>query len=388
MNSMTLAIVAAVCGALAIYLWTAQSKLNDEIKRLRDEADKARADARKEADRAEAARKKADAPRDGGPAKEDKAAKELKAQAVAAKEEVKRLHAALKRAEQEDHETQIKLRRAEARVEELAAALQMPSKKAVAAPAPQAPPPVPEPVRAEPVELADDPQQAERAEQAALRRAELEAERAARQAEAEQARTEREAARAARQESKDQEFIAKLLDQREHLKHLVFQRELELRILDRKQEHNRQAYIMTMGALELAEDELYRLKHGRERPDWQPPAGYGEEGEEDPGSQDHGAAELGEDPGLAAPAPDFAASDADRAAARSAADAALAQAPQAAEPAQPAEQPQAEVQEAPALVPEPEVVQVAAVAFAVQEAPDDAAAAPVDDVAPVPTAIA
>ncbi|MBM4345272.1 MAG: hypothetical protein FJ100_18025 [Deltaproteobacteria bacterium] len=396
MNITVLAVLAAGCGALAIYLWTAQSKLNDTIKGLKDDLDKARVDAKAQADRAEAARKKAEAAgKPGGPAPaggEDKAAKDIKAQLVAAKEQLKQTQAAVKRLENEAHDSQIKLRKAESRVEELAAALAHPPKKGHA-PAEAAPPPPGERPRAErrhddrddnrddgrEDERAPDPERQERMERAATRRAELEAERAARLAEAEKAKAERDTARAARQEGKDQEFIARLKEERERLKQLVFSRELELRIVRRKAEHNRQAYIMTLGALDLAEDELYRIKHGRERPDYEAPREDGEGGDR--------AAEL----------PDsFAASADERAAAVAAADAALAEVAAAAEPAPDPEAP-ASQPEADAAPGEPSVVN-ADVAEPILAAPpvvDDTAAAAApetptpaqsDDTPPVATA--
>lgn len=317
MNITVLALLAAACGGFAIYLFAAQSKLHDTIKQLRDDYERARADAKKEADRAEALRKKLDSPRSGAASKDDKPGrddKDTKALLVAVREQVKQLQAAVKRGETENNDTQIKLRRAEARVEELGNALHHPPKKVVALAAvaieeAPAPPPVPPP---EP-EL--DSEREERMERSAARRAELEAERTARLAEAEQARAERDAARAARQESKDQEFIAQLKDQREHLKHLVFVRELDLRILERKAEHNRRAYMMTLGALDLAEDELYRLKHGRERPEFV--ARYDDDGNE--------LAVSDERDGPCADVPvDHAATAEERAGAQAAADAALA----------------------------------------------------------------
>ncbi|MSQ82965.1 MAG: hypothetical protein EXR77_08620 [Myxococcales bacterium] len=316
MNITVLALLAAACGGFAIYLFAAQSKLHDTIKQLRHDGEHARADAKKEADRAEALRKKLDSPRSGAASKDDKPGrddKDIKAQLVAAREQVKQLQAAVKRGEIENNDSQIKLRRAEARVEELGNALHHPPKKvalaAVVIEEAPAPPPVPE---REP-EL--DADREERMERSAARRAELEAERTARLAEAEQARAERDAARAARQESKDQEFIAQLKDQREHLKHLVFVRELDLRILERKAEHNRRAYMMTLGALDLAEDELYRLKHGRERPEFV--ARYDDDGNELAVSDDR------DGPTAEVPV-DHAATAEERAGAQAAADAALA----------------------------------------------------------------
>jgi len=263
MNIMVLALLAAACAALAIWLWLQSSKLQDEIKALTDKADKAEAESRAQAERADGFKKRYDQSREVA-GKEDKGAKEFKAQAATAKEEVKRLQALLKKTEAENHDMQAKLRKAESRAEELSHALAERSHKkpapVVEKPAAEAAPPPP----AQP--------QAERVvdEATLLRRAELEAERAARVAEAEAARTEREAARAARQDDKQKEFIDKLKAEREGFRKMIFERELALRVLERKTERTRQAYIVTMGALDLAEDELYRLKHGRERPEYVP----------------------------------------------------------------------------------------------------------------------
>ena len=263
MNVMVLASVAALCGLAAIWLFLQQSKNQELLRKAQDRADKAEADARKEAEKAEAARKRVDQPRDAAP-KEDKLLKETKAVAVAAKEEVKRLQAAVKRVEQEKNEIEIKTRRFEGRVEELTHALEAASHKKPSAVV-VAPAPAPEPIAAPPVREA--PAEVVLDERALLRKAELEAERAARMAEAEKARTEREAARAARSDDKLQEFVEKLKAERERLRQMLFDRELVLRIERKKGEHNRRAYMMTMGALDLAEDELYRIKHGRERPE-------------------------------------------------------------------------------------------------------------------------
>jgi len=46
-------------------------------------------------------------------------------------------------------------------------------------------------------------------------------------------------------------------------------RETELKVLRRKQEHNRRAYLVTMMQLDLAQDELYMLKTGKPRRDTQ-----------------------------------------------------------------------------------------------------------------------
>ena len=82
--------------------------------------------------------------------------------------------------------------------------------------------------------------------------------------------TEREAARTDRERERLREFVDKLQLDRDRWRQGALEREMELRILRRKAEHNRRAWVMTMGALDLAEDELYRIKHGTERPEFTP----------------------------------------------------------------------------------------------------------------------
>lgn len=292
MNAMVLAVVAVVCGAAAIWMWMQQGRSAEAHKKLAERVAQAEAEARKEAERAEGMRKRLDAVRETAP-KDDRPLREARAQAATAKEEVRRLQAHLKRHEQDTAELQVRLRRTETRADELAQAL---AERQGKKPAVIETPPVA--VVAAPVVRAADPA-------IEVRKAELEAERAARIAEAEKAKADREAARAARQDNQQQAFIDQLKAERERLRQLVFERELQVRILVRKSEHNRRAYLMTMGALDLAEDELYRIKHGRERPE------YGRlEGGETP-EFDHGR--------TLAEAPDGATA-ADEAAARAAAD--------------------------------------------------------------------
>lgn len=59
--------------------------------------------------------------------------------------------------------------------------------------------------------------------------------------------------------NKDYERLSKSM---ERMRKGVLEREAELRKLRRKNEHNRRAYIITQLQLDLAQDELYTLKHG------------------------------------------------------------------------------------------------------------------------------
>jgi hypothetical protein len=74
--------------------------------------------------------------------------------------------------------------------------------------------------------------------------------------------------RAEQQASSEHERLEQVLVERERLARMVFDRELDLRIFRKKAEDNRRAYLMTMSALDLAEEEVYRMKHGRERPEY------------------------------------------------------------------------------------------------------------------------
>jgi hypothetical protein len=263
MNPMLLAAIALISGAAAIVLWLQQSKLQDQVKEALDRADKAEQEAKKEADRAESAHKKLSQRQAPTIVKEDKGSAEAKAQAVAAKEEVKKLQAALKRHEAELMQAQIAQRRAEAKAEEFAAIAADRTRKPVGAIVPaevEAPAPRPEPVQ----------NTEETNERFAMRKAELQAERDKMELERERLRVEREAAKATRDADRNRELVEKLVADRGQLRQALIEREFYLRVLERKAEHNRRAYIMTMGALDLAEDELYRIKHGRERPEYQP----------------------------------------------------------------------------------------------------------------------
>lgn len=267
MDILSLAILAGVCGAAAIYLWLALSRTQLELTNLRESIGKAEGEAAKASERAEAMRKKLEGTREQV-SKEDKQLKESRAVAAAAKEEVKRLQAAAKRTDQQIEELHVAARKAEARIEELSVMAHLPRKAQPVVTAPpvvvQAAEPAPPPAPREP--MPEDPK-------IALRRAELEAEREQRQLEVAKVRQEREVWLAEQRQRTDREDAERLRSERERVNRMLFEQELELRILHKKAEDNRRAYIVTMGALDLAEEELYRLKHGRERPEYDPSRG-------------------------------------------------------------------------------------------------------------------
>lgn len=265
MDILSLAILAGVCGAAAIYLWLALSRTQLELTALQERIGKAESEASKASERAETLRKKLEGTRETV-SKDDKQLKEARARATESKEEVKRLQAAAKRSEQLIEELQTAARKAEVRIEELSAMAQLPRKAPAVVAAPVVEVPAEPAAPREPIP--EDPR-------IALRRAELEAEREQRQLEVQKLRQERDSWRIEQQQSSDREELQRLRVERERLGKMVFERELDLRVLSKKAEDNRRAYIVTMGALDLAEDELYRLKHGRERPEYDPSRAHG-----------------------------------------------------------------------------------------------------------------
>ena len=261
METTILAALAFFGGGAAFWFWSQLGKAQADLQAASARAKDADSEASKQAERAESFRKKLETAR-GETAKEDGSADKHRQRAAAAKEEQKKLASQVKRLEDEVHSLGLKLRKAEVHAEGLEGVLHeratrkpsvtMPAAVAVvAAPEPERPPP------------AEDPKWA-------VRRAEAEAEKLTRQAEIEKLRTERDAMYAQKRDQKTEEFIGKLKDERGRLSKMVLEREMELRTAWRLAEDNRRAWIMTMGALDLAEDELYRIKHGRERPEFDP----------------------------------------------------------------------------------------------------------------------
>lgn len=251
MGSVILGIVAFLCGSAALYFWMAQAKLAEEVQKQTERAEKIEAESGKAKERAESLRKRLEKSGEAV-SKDDRTHKELTARLAAGKEDVAKARSAQKKAEETLADLLVKHRRAEHQLEELHAVVaELKGKKKVVV-VEEPPPPV-----------VEDPK-------AAARRAEYEAERALRQAEIEKLRLEREALREEQQSTRTRESLQKLRSERDWIINELFEMRLALRITNQKAEDNRRAYIMTMGALDLAEDELYRLKHGRERPEYTP----------------------------------------------------------------------------------------------------------------------
>ncbi len=263
MQTIILAALTVLCGGGALYLWMLLGKAQDTVQKAHERAQKAEAEAAKHTERSETLRRKLEKTGDVT-SKDDRAIKDSVAKATVAKEELKKVQAALKRAEALAEEQAIALRKQTAKTDELIAVLaERTGKKPVAAvvvPV-EAAPAVEEMPALPPVDRPEDPK-------VALRRLEIENEREARKLEQDRLRAEREVARGQLLTEEERENLHHLRVEREKLAHMVFQRELDLRIERRISEHNRRAYIITSGQLELVEDELYRRKHGRERPEF------------------------------------------------------------------------------------------------------------------------
>ncbi len=256
MGTSILALVAVVCGAAALYFWTALAKVQEQVQKLAERAEKSEREEGKAQERAEQLRKKLEKTGEVV-AKDDRAQKEAAARLTQGKEDVAKARSAQKKAEEALTELQNKHRKAEHQLEELQVVVnELKGKKKPVVVEEVAPPPPPP-------EYVEDPK-------VAARRAEYEAERALRQAEIEKMRLEQQAVREEQQVGRVRDQLQKLRAERDWIINELFEMRLALRVTNQKAEDNRRAYIMTMGALDLAEDELYRLKHGRERPEFTP----------------------------------------------------------------------------------------------------------------------
>ncbi len=256
MGSTILALVAVVCGAAALYFWTTLAKLQEQVQKLSERAEKAERDEGKAQERAEQLRKKLEKTGEAV-SKDDRAQKEAAQRLALSKEDIAKARSGQKKAEEALSELQVKHRKAEHQLEELQHVVnELKGKKKVVAIVEEEAPPPPPP-------FVEDPK-------VAARRAEYEAERALRQAEIDKMRLEQQAVREEQQVGRIRDQLAKLRSEREWVINELFEMRLALRVTNQKAEDNRRAYIMTMGALDLAEDELYRLKHGKERPEFTP----------------------------------------------------------------------------------------------------------------------
>ncbi|MBP46693.1 MAG: hypothetical protein CMH53_02030 [Myxococcales bacterium] len=248
MNVVLLATIAGVCGFAAIALWTQLSASKDAMKAADARAQSAEADAKKQSDRANAMQRKLERggeERAGAKRKADKS----KTQLTDLRNELSRANAALTKSQAEQQASARLGRQSQRRVEELEGmlAIKGPAKPQVVA--------EPEP---EPALPADDPR--------AERRAELEAERLARTVEIERLKTERFKAKQERLAEQERQEIISLREERKTYLEEIFKRESTLRACLRKERDNYRAYIITKGQLDLALDDLYRIKHGKERP--------------------------------------------------------------------------------------------------------------------------
>ncbi len=259
MESTSLVLIAAACGGAAIYFWTLVGKLNDQLNKRGEQAGRAEAEAAKANERAETLRKRLEKAGEST-AKEDKGGKELQSRLTESKEELQKVRAALKRSEAQSDEAALKLRKTEQQIEELQGMLAIRKPLAVVAPVVVA---APSPVVEAAVPREEDPKYA-------LRREELRAEREARDLERDKLNQEREAARSERDTAKLKEWAEKLKNDRDHWRDQALRREHEVRLLLRKVEHNRRAWLVTNAMLDLADEDLYRLRHGRELPEHEP----------------------------------------------------------------------------------------------------------------------
>ena len=87
MGSSILALVAIVCGAAALYFWTTLAKLQEQITKLTERAEKAERDEGKAQERAEQLRKKLEKTGEAV-SKDDRAQKEAAARLAQSKEDV------------------------------------------------------------------------------------------------------------------------------------------------------------------------------------------------------------------------------------------------------------------------------------------------------------
>jgi len=254
--------LALLAAAVAIFNWIRANALAQRI----DEAGKARADAESErralAEKVESLEKRF-AGKSDALAKLEREARETKATATSAKEELKKAKAAVERAESAEKVAGTKLRGAEASLEELRAVLAETRKELDAARRKHATPPpaeTPPPVRKEREPTPED-------EKLAARRAAIEAEKEERREDRSRERIARLEARIAELEGHGDERFDKLRADRKAMLQRIVEQEAYLRTLQRQAEHNRRAYIVTQSQLDLLEDRLYILKHGTARPE-------------------------------------------------------------------------------------------------------------------------
>ena len=262
MEMMVLGVIAAGCGAAAIYFWMASSRLKEEASAVEERANKTIAEARKTADRAEKISKKA-GKHQADTSVADRALETARAKVAELHNETGRLATIEKKLSGELEHTGRDLRKATRRLEELEAMLSLRGGLEPEARRDddddEAPPVV---VAAAPAVAVTSAADVEKQ----LRLENLVREREERSLEAERLRIERDRLRNEQMAKKDLDELAELRREKERWLEMLFERERNLRVESRKGRDNYRAYIITKGQLDLALDELYRRKHGRERP--------------------------------------------------------------------------------------------------------------------------
>ncbi len=251
MDIVSLAAITVLCGVAAVFFFMQSSRLREEIDGLQSKASDAESDARKQSDRAESMRKKLEAARNAA-AEQDQGTDKGHKRVNELKDEIKRQTTSLEKAAAEKKALERRTRKAERRAEELQAVV---AGRGLKAPAETDEPAASAPVAGEPKAPVDA-----HAEQRALRRAELEAEKSERILEIERLRTQRELSQSERLAEEERAELAKLRDEREVMTERIMGTEQNLRIAQRKLEDNRRAYIVTAQKLALAGDELFRLR--------------------------------------------------------------------------------------------------------------------------------
>jgi hypothetical protein len=252
MDIVSLAAITVLCGVAAVFFFMQSARLREEIDALEGRSSNAEADARKQGDRAEAMQRKYEAARNAA-ADQERGSDKGRKRVNELKDEIKRHSTAVEKAATERKALERKLRKAERRAEELQAVVAGRGLKAPAEPD--------EPAEAAPVAAAAPAAPVDaHAEQRALRRAELEAEKSERILEIERLRTQRELSQSERLAEEERAELATLRGEREVMSERIMGTEQNLRIARRKLEDNRRAYIITARKLALANDELFRLR--------------------------------------------------------------------------------------------------------------------------------
>lgn len=289
MDVMVLGALAILGGGAAIYFWMTSARNADELKAARERADKAEGEIRKERDRAEKSSKKAE--------KAGSSTAELQRSLDEARQKIADLttessrHAAAERKLKDELEASTReARKIERRIEELEAMMAIKGQQVEltqkAEADDDAPPPVTE---AAPGPAPAGPSAADLAKQ--LRIETLRKEREERTLEMEKLKDAREQARQERHADKDRQELAELRKEKERWLEILFHKERDLRAQQRLGRDNYRAYIITKGQLDLALDDLYRIKHGRERPMLEDVMDGGDDAE--PGAQGKGSERRG-----------------------------------------------------------------------------------------------